>query len=227
MAFNDFLCNVRNGIKADEVPPLGQIISNRKQEALMGSKSGGRSTSYLLRRSKKAIQGGVENGEHLAVLEALNLPVSLINRQYTYTWVNSCYSAAHGKSQEEIVGRKVPALWGKENFAGGIKSNWTGVSRVSRYATKPGSFSLPLVPVTAVVYSPYRPDGRRVASVAVITYDIDDRKRMERKLKAHEERLERLVKERTEELRKSEKTFRNIFENATKEFFRLRPRAIF
>ena len=194
----------------------------------MGGKSGGRSTSYLLRRSEKVIQGGVKSGEHLAVLEALNLPISLIDRQYTYTWVNSCYSAAHGKSQEEIVGRKVPALWGQEDFVGAIKSSldqcFEGVEvRDEAWIDFPA-----LGPrYCEVVYSPFRPDGRRVASVAVITYDIDDRKKMESQLKAHEEHLERLVEERTEELRKSERTFRNIFENATEGIFQITPEGNF
>jgi PAS domain S-box-containing protein len=82
----------------------------------MGSKSGGRSTSYLSRRSDKTIQGDAKNGEHLAVLESL---------------------------------------------------------------------------------------------------------------KTHEEHLERLVEERTEELRKSEKTFRDIFENATEGIFQITPEGHF
>ncbi len=219
---------MRNSIKADAGPATGAKHFEPQLEALMSSKSGGRSTSYPLRRSEKVIQGGVKNGEHLAVLEALNLPISLINRQYRYTWVNSCYSAAHGKSQEEIVGRKVPALWGQENFVGAIKSRldqcFEGVEvRDEAWIDFPA-----LGPrYCEVVYSPYRPDGKRVASVAVITYDIDDRKKMERQLKAHEEHLERLVEERTEALRKSEKTFRNIFENATEGIFQITPEGNF
>lgn len=88
----------------------------------MGSKSGRRSTSYLSRRSEETIQGDMKNGKHLAVLEALNLPVSLIDRQYAYTWVNSCYAAAHGKNPEDIIGRKVPTVWGRKTFDGSIKS---------------------------------------------------------------------------------------------------------
>jgi PAS domain S-box-containing protein len=211
---------VRNSIKADVGSVTGANHFEQELEALMGGKSGGRSTSYLLR--------GSGTGEHLAVLEALNLPISLIDRQYTYTWVNSCYSAAHGKSQEEIVGRKVPALWGQENFVGAIKSSldqcFEGVEvRDEAWIDFPA-----LGPrYCEVVYSPLRPDSKRVASVAVITYDIDDRKKMESQLKAHEEHLERLVEERTEELRKSERTYRNIFENATEGIFQITPEGHF
>ena len=61
----------------------------------------------------------------------------------------------------------------------------------------------------------------------MVTYNFTERKEIERQLRMHEEHLERLVEERTEALRKSEKIFRNIFENATEGIFQITPEGRF
>jgi len=165
----------------------------------------------------------VKHAEHLAVLEALNLPVALINSQYTYAWVNSCFGAAQGKKPEEIIGRTVRDLWG-ETFDKVIKD------RLDRCFQGVEVRSKAWVPYPAhgpryceIVYSPYCPDVKSALSAIVVAYDTTDRKELEDQLKAHEERLERLVRERTEALRKSEGKFRTIYENATEGIFQIAP----
>ena len=64
-------------------------------------------------------------------------------------------------------------------------------------------------------------DGHHFRVSAII--DLTERKEAERQLKAYQEHLERLVHERTEELRKSEEKYRNIFENAVEGIFQTTP----
>src|SRR5512135_3377762 len=153
----------------------------------MGSKSRGRSTSYPSRRAEKSVRRDMKNAGHLAALEALNFPVSLINREYIYTWVNSGFGAAHGRKPEDIMCRKVPTLWGRETFDRTIKSKldrcFEGVEvRDESWIKFPA-----LGPrYCEVVYSPYWPEGEFVNSAIVITYDITERKEIERQLKLYQ-----------------------------------------
>ena len=57
--------------------------------------------------------------------------------------------------------------------------------------------------------------------------DITDRKEIEKQLKDYQEHLERLVEERTKELKQSEEKYRNIFENAVEGIFQTTPEGRF
>jgi PAS domain S-box-containing protein len=156
-------------------------------ESPMGRAPDNRSSAYQSRRTAGKAASTVTDTEHLAVLEALHLPVSLINPRYTYRWVNSCYAAAHGKKPEEIIDRTVRTLWGKvfdkeikdkldECFAGreARDESWVRFPALGRRYCE-------------VVYSPYCPDGKSVSSAIVITYDITERKELEERLKEREQ----------------------------------------
>jgi PAS domain S-box-containing protein len=67
--------------------------------------------------------------------------------------------------------------------------------------------------------------GRQVAQA--ICRDITDRKKIEKQLKDDHEHLERLVEERTNELKKSEKEFRDIFDNAVEGIYQTTPEGRF
>lgn len=64
-------------------------------------------------------------------------------------------------------------------------------------------------------------DGRKLRISAV--RDLADRKKIEKQLNDYQEHLERLVEERTNELKESEKKYRNIFENAQEGIFQSTP----
>lgn len=152
----------------------------------MGSKSGKRSTSLPFQGVKETVRRDPQNTEHLAALEALNLPVSLINPRYTYKWVNSCYANVHGKNPEEIIGRTARVLWGEafdKTVKGKLDQCFGGME-----ARDEGWMSFPTLGrrYCEVVYSPYCPDGKSVISAIVITYDITDRKKMEEHLSQSE-----------------------------------------
>lgn len=155
----------------------------------MSSSSSGRPSVNPSPEPRETLHEDVKNTEHLAVLEALNLPVSLITPQYTYRWVNRCYSAAQGKNPDEIIGKTVRALW-TEAFDKAIKGNldrcFDGVEvRDEAWISYPA-----LGPrYCETVYSPYCPNGESAISAMVITYDVTDRKEMEKRLSESEQRF--------------------------------------
>ncbi len=185
------------------------------------------SISYLTKMPEGFLSGSLRPSGHLAILDALTLPVTLINHQYTYEWINSCYSSAHGKKPLDIIGKTVPEVWGWEFFNEYIKrdldrclqgqevrqEDWIDFSALGRRYCE-------------TVYSPYSPDDTGSGWAIVVTYDITERSLIEAELEAYREDLTRLVDERSielirtnEELRVSEEKYRNIFENAVEGIF--------
>ncbi|HVN97405.1 MAG TPA: PAS domain S-box protein, partial [Syntrophorhabdaceae bacterium] len=154
----------------------------------MGRTSGSRST-LLRARARGTIPKRGQDGEHVAVLEALNIPVTLIAPHYTYHWANSCYAKAHGKTQGEIVGRTVQEVWG-EKFNDVIKGNLDRCFKGAEVRDEGWvSFKALGRRYCEVVYSPYRSVGGSVIAAMVITYDVTDREELERRLSQSEERF--------------------------------------
>ena len=68
--------------------------------------------------------------------------------------------------------------------------------------------------------------GARQVAQAIFR-DITERKKIEKQLKDYQEHLEKLVEERTLELRNSEEKFRNIFEDAVVGIYQSTPEGRF
>ncbi len=153
----------------------------------MGRTSVKRPHDSLPRKPRGTSAPAVADTEHLAVLEALRLPVSLVNRRYTYTWVNTRYAGAHGKKPEEIIGRTARTLWG-DTFDKTIKDKLDQCF-AGKEARDEGWMHFPTFGrrYCEVVYSPYRAPGKSVSSAIVITYDVTDRKELEERLKQREQ----------------------------------------
>jgi PAS domain S-box-containing protein len=69
-------------------------------------------------------------------------------------------------------------------------------------------------------------DGKAIFSIIMVR-DITEHKRIEKQLKDYKEHLEKLVEERTNELKESEEKFRNIFENAVMGIYQSTPEGRF
>ena len=155
----------------------------------MSSTSRKRSHEDPSPRPRRPLQREVSGTDHLAVLEALNLPVSLITPQYTYKWVNSCYSAAQGKKPEEIIGRTVRDLWG-ETFDKTIKGHldrcFQGAEvRAKAWVRYPAHGPR----YCEIVYSPYYPGRKGAVYAIVVVYDTSERKKVEERLSQSEQRF--------------------------------------
>jgi len=130
--------------------------------------------------------------------------MTLINRDYIYEAANDSYCFAHDKKRENIIGKSVVEIWGKEVFNTTIKEfldkcfageeanyeDWFGFSALGkRYFD--------------VRYYPYYNKDAVVTHAVVVTHDITQRKIVEDELKKHQNHLEEMVKARTAELEKS------------------------
>ncbi len=138
-----------------------------------------------------------------AILEAVDLPITLIDSTYEYRWVNNCYAIAHGKEPSEFVGKKIPDIWGRDTFDMAIKKNLDtclGGHTVKEEAWV--DFPVWGRRYCETIYSSYASPVD--SCVIVVTYDITDRKKIENQLKDYQERLENLVEGRTAELKESE-----------------------
>lgn len=99
--------------------------------------------------------------------------MTMIDRDYNYVAVNEAFCFRHKKTRDEIVGKKVAELWGKEVFEGTIfnhlKEAFTGksVSYQAWFDNKDGETGC-----FEVEYYPYRNEEKYVSHVVVVTRDI-------------------------------------------------------
>lgn len=135
----------------------------------------------------------VGNGISRTVLEAVTIPMALINKRYEYEWVNDCYCRWHGKKPVDFIGKKVADVLGTGVFEVFMKESldrcfggeetrkdaWIDfAARGRRYCE--------------TVYSPYRPQQNSDSLAIVITYDLSERKRAEEEVRNSEIRFRRL-----------------------------------
>lgn len=168
------------------------------------------------------------NHKFKAMLNSLLVPVTLINHEYKYVWVNNYFAATHGKKPSDIIGKTVSDLWGEKTFTMYIRSS---IDRcLDGHAVKQEGwmkFAALGNRYCETVYSPFHTHGEDSASVIVVTYDITDRKKAEQQLRNYQEHLEKLVEERMCELKESEEKFRNIFEDAVVGIYQSTPEGRF
>ncbi len=136
------------------------------------------------------------------IVNTVNEYMTLIDRNYVYEAVNRAYLDSVGKQAEDIVGRSVGQIWGEEIFRENIKGNLDRcfAGEVVHYETE-FAFHGEGMNYYEVTYFPYSATGRGVTHAVVVTRDITMRKRAERALEDLNQHLERIVEQRTSELK--------------------------
>ena len=136
------------------------------------------------------------------IINAVNEYMTLIDRNYVYEAVNRAYLKSVDRQAEDIVGRTVAELWGEEVFSRNIKGNLDRcfAGEVVHYETE-FEFHGQGRNYYEVTYFPYSGTGRSVTHAVVVTRDTTMRKRAERALEDLNQHLERIVEQRTSELK--------------------------
>jgi diguanylate cyclase (GGDEF)-like protein/PAS domain S-box-containing protein len=112
--------------------------------------------------------------------------ITLINRDYVYEVANEAYCRAIEKRREDIVGKSVSEVWGRERFESAIRAHLDAcldgreVEYVERFRFGPFERHM------HVTYSPYRADDGAITHVAVCSHDITHISQIESKLTAYE-----------------------------------------
>jgi diguanylate cyclase (GGDEF)-like protein/PAS domain S-box-containing protein len=112
--------------------------------------------------------------------------ITLINRDYVYEIANEAYCRAIEKKREDIVGKSVSEVWGRERFESAIRAHLDAcfdgreVEYVERFRFGPFDRHM------HVTYSPYSADGGPITHVAVTSHDITHISQIESKLTAYE-----------------------------------------
>lgn len=136
------------------------------------------------------------------IVNSVNEYMTLIDRSYVYEAVNRAYLESVGRRSEDVVGRTVAQLWGEDVFAANIKGYLDRCfqGEVVHYETE-FAFHGEGVNYYEVTYFPYSATGRGVTHAVVVTRDTTMRKRAERALEDLNQHLERIVEQRTSELK--------------------------
>jgi len=158
----------------------------------------------LLRDDQNKPSGNDEmQNRYEFIVNNANEFMSLINRDYQYEAANDSYCFAHNKKRDEIIGKSLAEVWGKDVFNNIIR-RYIDDCFYGKEIQYEEWFSFPALGKRYfdVRYYPYY-NKDIVTHVVVITHDITQRKNAETDLKKHQDNLEEMVRDRTLDLEKS------------------------
>ncbi|BBO88788.1 PAS domain S-box protein [Desulfosarcina ovata] len=172
------------------------------------------SENRLLRQKLQALENEKKAWRKTQfIANAADQLLTMIDRNYIYESVNQAYCRARGQRRDDLVGQSVADVWGKTQFEGIIKPKidtcFAGNVTSSEDWFKFDGRELRCYQVT---YNPYRDDSGQVTHAVVVTHDITARKHAEAGMMKANDRLERRVQQRTEELEQANDQLRNEVE---------------
>lgn len=128
------------------------------------------------------------------VIASVEDGISLVNRDYVYEIVNDAYLKRTDLRRDQIEGHHVADIVGEVPFQTVVKS-YMDRSLNGETVRYEAWFELPASGRSyfRVVYSPYYDEYGQIAGVIVNTHDLTEKRAMEERLAASEERLRRLV----------------------------------
>jgi PAS domain S-box-containing protein len=135
--------------------------------------------------------------EYEKAVEGVEEIIGVVDREYRLLLANRHYLKMRNLTREQVVGRLVPDVLGKEVFENVIKPKLDECFRgeVVRYEMK---FSYPMVGERDLLlsYFPIEAENGTIDRAACILHDITDRKRAERKvIEAQEQERSRIARE--------------------------------
>jgi PAS domain S-box-containing protein len=135
------------------------------------------------------------------IVNAHNEYLSLINREYKYEAVNDAYCMGVKKNREDIIGKTVDLIWGRQIFENNIKPHLDNCfnGEIVKFEThfKVGDNKELYYSVN---YYPYKNNEGEVIHAVAVTRDITDKKIAELELIESEKRLRELNKRKDEYL---------------------------
>ena len=117
-------------------------------------------------------------------------PISFIDRNYTYQAVNDGFCQAQNKRREDLIGKSIADLWGREAFDTKIKP-FFDQALAGREAQYEGWFNFKSLGYRyfEVFYNPFFDPDREVSHVVVVSHDETIRENAKDSLRHHNQRL--------------------------------------
>jgi diguanylate cyclase (GGDEF)-like protein/PAS domain S-box-containing protein len=113
--------------------------------------------------------------------------ITLINRDYVYEIVNDSYCREMGLSKEQVLNRRVSAVWGEEKFEASIRKHLDDCFGGQEIHYMDSFKFGPFVKYMHVSYYPFRKDGR-ITHALVFSHDITRLGEIESRLSNYEYR---------------------------------------
>jgi len=124
-----------------------------------------------------------EKREYEFMVNNLKELITTINGQYIYTGANAAYCKAHDKTREEIVGKTVTDILGKDVFEEKIKKYLVRAFEGEEvHYTKNFQFGNIGQRYYDVTYYPYKGKDNRVNQIVAVTRDITEQDKLRKKM---------------------------------------------
>ncbi|MBA3051664.1 response regulator [bacterium] len=109
--------------------------------------------------------------------------MTIIDRNYTYTAANDAYCRAHGRKREEIVGKTIAEIWGRETFERKIKNYIDrALNGEEVHYSEAFEFSASPTRYFDVSYYPYKRRNSEISYLVTVTRDITEQDKMQKKM---------------------------------------------
>lgn len=127
------------------------------------------------------------------ILNTISEPASFINKNFKYVFVNTAFNNFYHAETQDIVGKPVHNLWGKENFDEKIKPALEKcINGEEVFFQYEGIIPNGDDRILKMNFYPHLVSSKRIDGIISTTTDITEQKKAEKELKQNENRLKQL-----------------------------------